>query len=111
MPCFVVTHRAHNERVRGATTYIFVTDGPAAALEQARAAAEEKDVTIMGGAQLAQQFIEAGLVDELRIHVAPVLFGAGTRLFDLAGVAQTELEITRCVSSPNVTHLRYAFAR
>jgi dihydrofolate reductase len=110
-PCFVVTHRTHEERVRGATTYTFVTDGPAAALEQARAAAEEKDVTIMGGAQLAQQFIEAGFVDELRIHVAPVLFGAGTRLFDLTTVGQTDLEITRSVSSPNVTHLRYAFAR
>jgi dihydrofolate reductase len=108
-PCFVVTHRAHEERVRGATTYTFVTDGLAGALEQARAAAGEKDVTIMGGARLAQQYIEAGLVDELRIHVAPVLFGTGTRLFDSTGIGQ--LELTRCTSSPRATHLRYAVAR
>jgi dihydrofolate reductase len=110
-PCFVVTHRAHGERVRGATTYTFVTDGLINALEQARAAAEEKDVTIMGGANLAQQFIEGGLVDELRIHVAPVLFGAGTRLFDLVGVGQADLELTRCNSSRKAAHLRFAFRR
>ena len=109
-PCFVVTHRALEGRVRGTTTYTFVTDGPAMALEQARAAAGKKDVTIMGGAQLAQQFIEAGLVDELRVHIAPVLFGSGTRLFDLTGIAQTDLELTQCTSSPKATHLRYAFA-
>jgi dihydrofolate reductase len=110
-PCFVVTHRAHEERVRGATTYTFVTEGMTTALEQARAAAGEKDVTIMGGAHLAQQYVEAGLVDELRIHVAPVLFGGGTRLFDLTGISQIELELTRCTSSPKATHLRYAVAR
>jgi len=110
-PCFVVTHRAHEERVRGATTYTFVTAGLTDALERAQAAAGEKDVTIMGGAQLAQQYLGAGLVDELRIHVAPVLFGAGTRLFDLAGMGQTDLELTRCTSSPKASHLRYAFAR
>jgi dihydrofolate reductase len=110
-PCFVVTHRAHEERVRGATNYTFVTAGLTTALEQARVAAGKKDVTIMGGAQLAQQYLEAGLVDELRIHVAPVLFGAGTRLFDLAGMGQTDLELTRFASSPKATHLRYAFAR
>jgi dihydrofolate reductase len=109
MPCFVVTHRAHEVRVRGETTYTFVTDGMADALERARAAAGEKDVTIMGGASLAQQFMEAGLVDELRIHVAPVVFGAGTRLFDLNGVGQTGLEVTRCTSSANATHLRFTF--
>ncbi|HEV7564758.1 MAG TPA: dihydrofolate reductase family protein [Microbacteriaceae bacterium] len=110
-PCFVVTQRAHEVRVRGATTYTFVTDGIANALEQARAAAGEKDVTIMGGADLAQQFIEGGLVDELRIHVAPVLFGAGTRLFDLVATGQAGLELTRCSSSPKAAHLRFAFRR
>jgi dihydrofolate reductase len=97
--------------VRGATTYTFVTDGLTDALEQARAVAGEKDVTIMGGARLAQQYIEAGLVDELRIHVAPVLFGTGTRLFDLAGVARADLGLTRCDSSPKAAHLRFAFRR
>jgi riboflavin biosynthesis pyrimidine reductase len=65
----------------------------------------------MGGANLAQQFIEGGLVDELRIHVAPVLFGAGTRLFDLVGVGQADLELTRCSSSRKAAHLRFAFRR
>ena len=111
MPCFIVTHRAHGERVRGATTYTFVTDGPVEALERARSAAGEKDVTIMGGANLVQQFIAAGLVDELRVHVVPVLFGAGARLFDLTGLDQIELELTRCVTTPNATHLRYAIPR
>jgi riboflavin biosynthesis pyrimidine reductase len=63
----------------------------------------------MGGANLAQQFIEGGLVDELRIHVAPVLFGAGTRLFGLVDVRRAHLELTQCSSSRKVAHLRYAF--
>ena len=76
-------------------------------LEQARNAAGEKDVTLAGGASIAQQYLKAGLVDELQIHVAPVFLGDGVRLFESLGNDRPELEATRVVDSPTVTHLRY----
>ena len=92
---------------QGGTSYAFVTDGIEAALEQARAAAEDKDVALAGGASVAQQYLDAGLLDEVQIHVAPVLLGGGVRLFDELGAGPVQLEGTRVVESPAVTHLRY----
>jgi dihydrofolate reductase len=104
-PVFVLTHHARAPLVKGATTFTFVTDGVAAAVERARAAAGERDVTIGGGGHVARQCLAAGLLDELRIHVAPVLLGGGTRLFD----GDTgRLELLDALESPSgVTHLRY----
>jgi dihydrofolate reductase len=108
-PVFVLTNRAREPWVRhGGTTFTFVTDGIESALEQARAAAGEKDVQISGGADIVRQFIEAGLLDELQIHLAPGLLGDGVRLFDRIDTADAvELEVTRVIDSPRVTHLRY----
>jgi dihydrofolate reductase len=92
---------------QGGTTFTFVTDGIEAALEQARAAAGDKDVVVAGGANVVQQCLRAGLLDELQIHLVPVLFHDGVRLFHQLGAAQVELETTRVVDSPAVTHLRY----
>jgi dihydrofolate reductase len=109
-PVFVLTHHEREPLVLGETTFTFVTDGIETAVEQARAAAGEKDVLVAGGAEAAQQVLHAGLLDEVRLHVAPVLLGAGTRLFDGVG-SETELELTRVLDSPTATHLRYRVAR
>jgi dihydrofolate reductase len=108
VPVFVLTHHGR-ERVtkRGGTSYTFVTDGIEAALEEARAAADERNVSIAGGADVAQQYLRAGLLDELQIHVAPLLLGSGVRLFDRIDGGPTKLEITRVIASPAVTHLRF----
>ncbi|MDX6437371.1 MAG: hypothetical protein QOK34_2205, partial [Gaiellaceae bacterium] len=92
------------------TTFTFVTDGIGAALEQARAAAGDRNVHIAGGASVVQQYLRAGELDELQIHVSPILLGSGTRLFDDLGPALPGLEITRVIDSPAVTHLRYRVA-
>ncbi len=103
-PLFVVSH-SKPEHVPDGGVYTFV-DSPVEALEQARAAAGEKDVDIMG-ADIGQQLIRAGRVDELHVHLVPVLFGAGTRLFDNLGDDHIQLEITRVVQGSTATHLRY----
>jgi dihydrofolate reductase len=112
VPVFVLTHHAREplER-RGGTGFTFVTDGVEAALEQARAVAGERDVALGGGAHVAQQYIRAGLLDELQIHLVPVLLGGGVRLFDWLGPEHVELECTRVVESPALTHLRYRVLR
>ena len=106
-PVFVLTHHPRETvEKQGGTSYVFVTAGVAAALEQAQAAAGDKDVEIGGGADVVQQFLNSGLLDELNIHLVPVLLGSGgVRLLD--GVDPTELELTRVVESPHVTHLTY----
>jgi dihydrofolate reductase len=107
---FILTHHARDPVTKqGGTTFTFVTDGVESALEQARAAAGEKDVAIGGGANVVQQFLRAGLLDELQIHVAPILLGDGVRLFDnLVNIAPTELVCTRVIESPTgVSHLKY----
>ncbi len=107
-PVFVLTHHERKPWVRqGGTTFTFVTDGIESAIEQARAAAGDKDVRIAGGANTIQQFIKAGLLDELQIHLAPILLGDGVRLFDHPGTEQIELEKTRVIDSPRVTHLTF----
>ena len=109
-PVFVLTHHPREQlRFDNGTTFTFVTDGIGSALEQARAAAGEKDVQIAGGAQAIQQYLAAGHVDEFQLHVAPILLGGGERLFE--GVPAGGVEITRVVDSPGVTHLRYRVSR
>jgi dihydrofolate reductase len=109
-PVFVLTHHARDPVTKhGGTTFTFVTEGIEAALDQARAAAGARDVAIGGGADVAQQYLQAGLLEELQLHVVPVLLGDGVRLFaaDRAGTP-LQLERTRVVESPTgVTHLRY----
>ena len=108
VPVFVLTHHARETLVmEGGTSFNFVTDGIEAALEQARAAAGDKDVLLAGGASVVQQYLKAGLLDELQIHVAPVLLGDGTSLFDRLGIDAVGLETTRVIASPSVTHLRF----
>jgi dihydrofolate reductase len=96
---------------QGGTTFTFVTDGIESALEQARAAAEDTDVAIGGGASIVQQYFRAGLIDEFQVHVVPVLLGEGVRLFDELGPERPRLELTRAIGSPAVTHLRYRVVR
>jgi dihydrofolate reductase len=110
VPVFVLTNHARELlRLKG-TTFTFVTDGIESALEQARSVAGDKDVFIGGGASVVQQYLNAGLLDELQVHVAPVLLGSGVRLLD--GLDPTiGLEGTRVISSPYVTHLRYRVLR
>jgi dihydrofolate reductase len=110
VPVFVLTHHDREPVTKdGGTSYTFVTGGIEAALERARAAAGDKDVVVAGGASVVQQYLEAGLLDELQVNVAPVLLGGGTRLFEGPGAAKT-LEVTRVVEAPAVTHLRYRVA-
>ena len=106
MPVFVVTHRAEDPLVKeGGTTYTFVTGGVAAALARAKEAAGGKDVAVLGGADVIRQFAEAGLLDELRLHIAHVLLGDGTRLFDRIDPKRVTMERTGVVDAPGVTHL------
>jgi dihydrofolate reductase len=107
-PVFVVTHHAREPLVKdGGTTFNFVTEGIEAALDQALAAADGKDVALGGGADLAQQYLKAGRIDELQIHVVPVLLGDGERLFENLGNARIGLQSTRVIEAPGVTHLSY----
>jgi len=108
-PVFVLTHHPREPLAMEGTTFTFVTDGIESALEQARAAAAGRDVAVGGGAEIIQQYLRAGLLDELQVHVAPILLGGGTRLFD--GVGPASLEIVRTVESPAVTHIRYRVVR
>jgi dihydrofolate reductase len=113
-PVFVLTHHAREPLVKaGGTTFTFVTEGIGSALEQARAVAGDRDVHVAGGARAAQQYLGAGLLAEVQLHVAPVLLGGGERLFadGLAG-APRGLERTRVIEAPSgVTHLRYRVVR
>jgi dihydrofolate reductase len=106
LPVFVVTHRPHDVVVKGETTFTFVTHGIDRAIEQASAAAEDKLVHIMGGASIVQQALAAGLVDELFLHVAPVILNSGTRLFEHLG-GPIQLERAEVIESRHATHLRY----
>ena len=108
-PVFVLTHHAREPlELEGGTTFTFVTDGIEAALEQARAAAGGLDVSLAGGAKAAQQYLAAGLVDEMEINLAPTLLGSGERLFEQIGDDLHGLELVRTVATPAVTHLKFA---
>ncbi|MGZ8693542.1 MAG: dihydrofolate reductase family protein [Gaiellaceae bacterium] len=108
VPVFVLTHHAREPQImEGGTSFNFVTGGIEAALEQARAASGDRDVALAGGASVVQQYLKSGLLEELQIHLAPVLLGDGVSLFDRLGLDATALEATRVIASPSVTHLRY----
>jgi dihydrofolate reductase len=105
-PVFVLTHHPREPlTMQGGTTFNFVTDGIESALTQAREAAGDKDVAIAGGAATVNQYLAAGLIDELRLHVAPVVVGAGERLLEAVG--NFDLELLSARSTDLVTHLRY----
>jgi dihydrofolate reductase len=110
VPVFVLTHHAREPlAMQGGTTFTFVTDGIESALEQARAAAGDQDVAIAGGASAVQQYLAAGLLDELYLHIVPTILGAGERLLD--GVGDPTLEPVNVVASPAVTHVKYRVVR
>jgi dihydrofolate reductase len=111
-PVFVVTHRPRQTLVRtGGTSFTYVTDGVASAIKRARAVANGRNVAIAGGGTLVQQVLVAGLLDELELHIAPVVLGAGMRLLDtgldIGEFEAIELMPTRVVHAPRVTHIRY----
>jgi dihydrofolate reductase len=109
-PVFVLTHhpRASLE-MEGGTTFTFVTDGIGSALEQAKQAAGELDVLLGGGANVVQQYLAAGLVDEFELHVVPIVLGDGERLLD--NVGSVRLEQVRAIEAPGVTHIKYRVSR
>jgi dihydrofolate reductase len=109
-PVFVLTHHARQPLTLSDTTYTFVTDGIESALEQARAAAGEQDVFIGGGAKVINEYLAASLVDELELHVVPIILGGGARLFEGVG-PDVKLELVRVVEAPGVTHLKYRIVR
>jgi dihydrofolate reductase len=111
-PVFVLTRHAREPvEMQGGTTFYFVTDGIGSALEQARAAAEEKDVSIGGGANVVQQYLAAGLLDEILVSVVPIFLGGGARLFDNLGEPKPMLRQVESIDAPGVTHIRYVRER
>jgi dihydrofolate reductase len=107
-PVFVLTHHAREPLVKqGGTTFHFVCDGIEAALDRAMEAAGGGDVSLGGGADVAQQYLSAGLIDEMTLNVVPVFLGEGTRLFEHLADSHPELESIGVVEAPGVTHLRY----
>ena len=105
-PVFVLTHTAPDDTSPDGV-YRFVTDGLESALHQAQDAAGDADVCIMGGADVGQQYLAAGLVDEVSLHVVPVLFGAGTRMFEHLGPDHIQLEAVEAIASPTAIHTRF----
>ena len=111
-PVFVLTrHPREPLELQGGTTFYFVTDGIESALEQARVAAGEQDVSLGGGANAVQQYLAAGLLDELLISVVPIFLGGGARLFDNLGDPVPELEQVEAIDAPGVTHIRFVTTR
>ncbi len=104
VPAFVVSHHVPEKLTEGFT---FVTDGIESATAQAKAVAGNKNIWVMGGANIAQQYIETGIVDEIQIHLVSILLGEGTRLFDHSSSKQIELERIRIMESPGATHLKF----
>lgn len=105
-PTFVLTHHERDPLTLSDTTFTFVTDGIESALEQARQAAGDKDVIVGGGADVINQYLTAGLIDEIELHVVPILLGSGARLFEGVGPG-LRLEQLRAVDAPGVAHLKY----
>ena len=114
VPIFVLSHDVPEKVAKGENeglSFTFVTDGIESAIEKAKAAAGDKYVTVIGGANTAQQCIQAGLLDEIQIGIVPVLLGEGLRLFEHIGTEQIELESTRVIESPGRTDLRECFLK
>jgi len=108
-PVFVITHHPRAPlTLQGGTTFTFVTDGIQSALEQARHAAGDQDITLGGGAHTAQQYLAAGLVDEMQLNLVPVLLGRGERLFPGPGDDLHGLALVQTVATPRVVHLKFA---
>ncbi len=108
MPVFVLTHHGRDPlEMQGGTTFHFVTEGIHAALQRAKDAGRGKDITLGGGAAVAQQYLKAGLIDQMDIHVVPALLGDGVRLFDNTSGQQAGYECIRIVNSPTVSHYKY----
>ena len=105
-PCFILTHHIPEEWAREGSPFIFVTDGVESAIRQAKKAAGEKDVVI-STASILQQCLNAGLIDEIHIDIAPILLGAGVRLFDYLAIKPMDLEIIRVIHAPGVIHLGF----
>jgi len=110
VPCFVLTHESRDDLPMASGTFTFVDGSLPSALEHAQAAAVEREVLLMG-ASVGQQFLDVGLVDEIRVQLVPVLLGAGTRLFEHLGPEHIELQRTATIESPHVTHLRFRVVR
>ncbi len=106
-PVFVLTHHPRPPLALKGTTFYFVTDGIESALAQARRAAEGQDVALGGGAGVARQYLAAGLLDEMELHLVPALLGGGVRLFEGLGDDLHGLAFDRTVAAPDVTHLRF----
>ena len=107
----VLSHTVPAKPAKGNTKFIFVSDGLESALQKAKAAAGDKDVAIGGGANVAQQFLKAGLIDEIQLHIVPIIIGEGLRLFRDSGNVQINLEKVRVIDTPDVTHLLYRVVR
>jgi dihydrofolate reductase len=107
VPTFILTHHLPETVAKGAETFIFVTDGIESALEQARVAAGDGYVVVGGGANIAQQYLNARLLDEIQIHLIPTLLDQGIRLFDHLDMESIELESTGVIEGSGVTHLRF----
>ena len=109
---YVLTHEKREPWVqKGTTTFYFINDGIASALAKARRSAKGKDIRIQGGADTIQQFLNAGLVDEFMIHIAPVFLGSGIRLFDGIDKDKYDIEIAEVIPSALTTHLRYKLTK
>jgi dihydrofolate reductase len=106
LPLFVVTHDVPEHTPEGGV-YTFVTGGMEQALQAAKVAAGDKDVAVMGGADIGRQYIQAGLIDEISIHLVPVLFGSGTRMFEHLGDKHIQLETIEVIQTSAATHLRF----
>jgi dihydrofolate reductase len=112
LPVFVLTHHARARLdMQGGTSFTFVTDGLEAALDLAKGAANGQDVAVAGGASVAKQYIAAGLIDEIRIHLVPVFLGAGVRLFEDPALADVKLTQVSVIEAPEVTHVTYRVVR
>lgn len=111
VPCFVLTHETRDDLETPNGTFTFVTDGIEQAVRRAQAAAGDKNVLVMGGPATAQEALRAGVVDEISLHIVPVLFGAGSRLFDQLPAESTELERIELIDSPQATHVRYRITK
>jgi dihydrofolate reductase len=109
-PVFVLTHHERDPLILSDTTFTFVTDGILSALDRARAVAREKDVLIGGGAKTINQYLAAGLLGELDLHIVPIVLGGGARLFDGVG-PDVKLELVRVIDAPRVTHLKYRVSK
>jgi dihydrofolate reductase len=112
MPVFILTHQPREPLpMQGGTTYTFAADGIESALEQARTAAGNQDVGIWGGADVFRQYLAAGLIDEIQIHLVSLILGDGIRLFDGVDDGLVELERTRLIETPAATHLTFSVSR